>query len=333
MSYLGLAVQDLILYGKRHEGWLKDTRFKHSPIAQQILKDLGVYRSEHFNYQFLVNSALSDVINTDDMSLTELDVLIAIYREVISIEDSIGTKAKLKNFVQGLEAEIDRRIVSDISHNISKEDASALAQAVYGVADNINGFSTFYDYSSLGLELEDLMDPESGFQAKVYHRAGQLVVSFAGTDPNTVVDIETDVLQAFGFKTKQYNQAEKLARKIVDNNPNTSVSFVGHSLGGGLAAVAGASTGLSTQTFNAAGVHENSLKRLENSEYDLSKITNYVTAGEILTLIQDKTFLPDALGEQIDTLGDQTEEGYSPLRNKNIKFRLEKSIDLHGSLL
>jgi len=77
--------------------------------------------------------------------------------------------------------------------------------------------------------------------------------------------------------------------------------LTGSSLGGGLAAYAGSHWGVKTITFNAAGLHP------DNVGPHADMVTNYFMSGDILTITQRLTPLPNAIGEQIrvnPTLGD-----------------------------
>ena len=70
-------------------------------------------------------------------------------------------------------------------------------------------------------------------------------------------------------------------------------------MGGGLAAFAGTITKTQTITFNAAGIHPNTLTSFGIAETSFSHITNHITRGDILTKIQQGLWLaPEALGSQ-----------------------------------
>jgi hypothetical protein len=94
---------------------------------------------------------------------------------------------------------------------------------------------------------------------------GNYVCAFRGTDD--LDDVIPDILQGIGLFTAQFDLASELAHDLAWRFQNgwlycdagetvkaTSLSFTGHSLGGGLAGSAWTLTGYPTVTFNGAGV-------------------------------------------------------------------------------
>jgi len=138
-------------------------------------------------------------------------------------------------------------------------------------------------------------DPKSGFRAAVFKRkdSNEYVLAFAGTDMDSVRDWRTNIGQAFGRDTKQYELAADAALKFQRQfgGNGAKLSLTGHSLGGGLATVGTAVTGLPAVVFNPAGVHDNTLKRNDVNPEQFRKqaeaglIRNYVVEGEILDLV------------------------------------------------
>lgn len=108
-------------------------------------------------------------------------------------------------------------------------------------------------------------DANSGFKAAIYreHVSGLYIVTFAGTDD--LKDILVDVTQGLGGFSQQYQWAAELGAGLsrVDELQGSLVT-TGHSLGGGLAAMASIAGNLSADTFNAAGLHRNSLLLRDN---------------------------------------------------------------------
>lgn len=126
---------------------------------------------------------------------------------------------------------------------------------------------------------------------------GDIIVAFRGTA--TSADVKTDAANALATAVA-YKSAITLAQTIVQTAqswyPNANITFVGHSMGGGEAALASAATGLPAVTFNAAGVVPS---RYGIPTFDPSRITNYNVIGEPLTTGQILTPLPNALGSQV----------------------------------
>lgn len=73
-------------------------------------------------------------------------------------------------------------------------------------------------------------------------------------------------------------------------------------MGGGMAAFNGMRTGLPTTTFNAAGVHPNTLRSAGVGGRSQDHITNHSSPGDFLTNMQEggvtAPIMPDALGKQ-----------------------------------
>ena len=109
---------------------------------------------------------------------------------------------------------------------------------------------------------------------------GPLRVALAGTDD--LADAVADGSQALGLSTAQYKAAQRVARSLKASYGDNIV-FVGHSLGGGLAAAAARATALSAMTFNAAGLS----KRYGGGASGPGSITAYSSRTDALSLFQD----------------------------------------------
>ena len=114
-----------------------------------------------------------------------------------------------------------------------------------------------------GITSAMLNDPKSGFKAALYQsafeRPPKLVVAYAGTE--TAPDWTTNLQQGIGLETKQYTSAMNLAKVVVKKAGVSNVDIAGHSLGGGLASAATVVTGAKGYSFNAAGLHPNTVAR------------------------------------------------------------------------
>ena len=82
----------------------------------------------------------------------------------------------------------------------------------------------------------------SGFEAISFQRGTDIVISYAGTNPNSLLDPdnEANIGLATGFGSVQLLQAAEyyLKVKAANTDPNVTITLTGHSLGGGLAALA-----------------------------------------------------------------------------------------------
>lgn len=113
---------------------------------------------------------------------------------------------------------------------------------------------------------------ENGLQSIIFQRTNaktgktEYAYVFAGT--NSIEDGIEDISQVT-LGAPQYNVAIDNARKLSNELKDSELTFVGHSLGGGLAAAASMATGKAAITFNRASVSDrtksiNNLGTLQN---------------------------------------------------------------------
>ena len=197
-------------------------------------------------------------------------------------------------------------------------ELAELAKGVYDGTgtDSFDALDTS-ELEALGIDPRTLTGP-GGFAANIYRDAnGDYVLAFAGTDPTSVSDWATNAQQGVGGLSAQHLQAIALAQHLARAVGSENMVLTGHSLGGGLASTASVATDVPAVTFNAAGVHPNTVlaaAALGHHDAGLSsgQIRNYHVRGEILTTVQNPlgSFvdhvpfvgddpLPNALGTQI----------------------------------
>jgi type VI secretion system secreted protein VgrG len=125
---------------------------------------------------------------------------------------------------------------------------------------------------------------------------GKKVLAFRGT--NEAKDWKTNVPQGLGFETDQYNEAHRLGQAMRNAYGPNGYEITGHSLGGGLASMASVSSGTPATTFNSAGLHPKTAKRVGA---DIARgndlIETYAVKGEVLTSVQSVPFAKQALGK------------------------------------
>ena len=113
---------------------------------------------------------------------------------------------------------------------------------------------------------------ENGLQSTIFQRTNaktgktEYAYVFAGT--NSIEDGIEDISQVT-LGAPQYNVAIDNARKLSNELKDSELTFVGHSLRGGLAAAASMATGKAAITFNRASVSDrtksiNNLGTLQN---------------------------------------------------------------------
>jgi len=166
--------------------------------------------------------------------------------------------------------------------------------------------------SSLGLENLIFSDVETGFRSGLYRNkdTGEYSLAFAGTVGNVFgPDWVNNFTQLNGNST-QYGLAIANSLAIssaIKNQVNGRLSFTGHSLGGGLAAISklaaytnGVSTPYSTTTtFNSAGLSQATLGAVGISDNSFTfdvRIDNFAVANDVLSTLQANSALPSAAG-------------------------------------
>lgn len=193
-------------------------------------------------------------------------------------------------------------------------ELAAMAQDVYDLdSQGIEGWARLDEQqlAAANIDPEMLEDPETGFRAAIYTDGeGRYVLAFAGTDAAEIPDWLANFGQGLGFDAEQYAQAELLATRA-EQAFGDDLVMTGHSLGGGLAAMSALATDSAAVTFNAAGLHDNTIRELDMSP-DAARTTaedglirNYVVDGEALTYVQEESprlapFAPDAVGHEIE---------------------------------
>ena len=189
----------------------------------------------------------------------------------------------------------------------------------------------------LGLEPHDFVDQDSGFLARLYvNEDGRYVLALRGTNEGR--DWRSNVRQGVGLKDEQYNLAVTVAESV-RGALGDRFMITGHSLGGGLAAIAALKVNAPAVTFNAAGVHDNTFERNDIDPdaarahaAESGQIRRYTVDNEILTRLQEHSLplryaLPDAVGHRI-RLPDPDPPGLlerlSPLHS------LRHGVDVHS---
>jgi len=96
-------------------------------------------------------------------------------------------------------------------------------------------------------------DPDTGFEVGYFQRGSDIVISFAGTNPTDLFgDMAANIGLATGVGSDQLRQAAEYYLQIQAANPGATITFTGHSLGGGLAALMGVFFGTQAVTFDQA---------------------------------------------------------------------------------
>jgi hypothetical protein len=164
----------------------------------------------------------------------------------------------------------------------------------------------------------DQQNPQE-FRAEVYTDGqGNFVLSYRGTAEGGA-DWDNNFSQGLGFETPDGDKfagtaattAIEFEQRFGNNSggESTNLAITGHSQGGGLASVGSLATGVPAVTFDASGIHPNTLDRMNidpqaaRNMAEGGQIRAYSLSGDALTRLQDSwatgLVAPDALGTQI----------------------------------
>ena len=184
-----------------------------------------------------------------------------------------------------------KRLIHDIEH-------AKLSDSVYperGV-DAPPGWTNISNNSAelakYGLTPKMLHDPDdSKFRAQMYVPDPAVfgddmkpTVAFKGTTSGE--DWKNNLMQGLGIKIRLLRRAVGIGNQLGD--VGADVEMTGHSLGGGMASAAAGASGSNATTFNAAGLHDSTIKKCEGTPHE-SQINAYRVQGEILTGIQEQS--------------------------------------------
>lgn len=201
-------------------------------------------------------------------------------------------------------------------------DLMRMSYAAYdGGPDSICGWTEVSQEQLIadhGWDPEVRLDvPESQFSAKVFSDGqGNYVLAYRGT-ADGAADWQTNFEQGAGLETTSGEfeilapmVAQQFAEALGGEGGITNLAITGHSQGGGLATVGSLVTGIPAVTFDASGIHPNTLENLgldigparQTAEDGL--IRRYSLHEDALTQLQERIpglslAVPDALGHHI----------------------------------
>jgi len=132
------------------------------------------------------------------------------------------------------------------SNNITDTEKEILSYNSYHLDNPIklNGWQMVYK------------EPETknGFEGQIYQKGNNVVVVYKGT--NQIKDFfNSDIPMGVGYSPKQQEDAHNLFLKAqyIYKDKNVNIEVTGHSLGGSMAQIESARTGVQATTFNAYG--------------------------------------------------------------------------------
>ena len=179
-------------------------------------------------------------------------------------------------------------------------DLPTPAEAAQMANDSYNSYQGRRKISGGWVRLKDLggvklSDKSTGFKAAVYSRLltnGKTEYTFAtaGTEAS-MKDINADIKQTYG-KSAQYDFAKKQGG-VLDGflGKEKELTFVGHSLGGGEAALNALAYDRKAITFNAAGVGYKTKEKYGLTKKSTDDITAFRVAGEAVGTLQGGLYM------------------------------------------
>lgn len=179
---------------------------------------------------------------------------------------------------------------------------------------------------------EDMLSPGgSNFRAAVYIKdpnvwgsnpKPEAVLAFRGSTPDKE-DWDNNFGQDANSDAPYYKRAVQIGNILAKYS--ASIQLVGHSLGGGLASAAQGGSGLTASTYNAAGLHPDTVTRystdIQHVAADPGNITAIRLQGEVLTKTQETgitgILANKAVGIKRDLSPSHDEEYFQALKDCN----------------
>lgn len=190
---------------------------------------------------------------------------------------------------------------------------------------------------AMGLKERMLRPKGSNFRAAVYIKDPAVwgpdprpgaVIAFRGSTPATE-DWENNFAQNCDMESDYYRNAVHIGNRLASSNAD--VYIVGHSLGGGLASAAQGGSGLPASTYNAAGLHPNTVRRYSEDSRHLAAEPDKISAirikGEVLTKTQENLIGSNGLSSGAnDAVGVTRDLGPSHDKHHFEDLKKEKKI-------
>ncbi|WP_081373308.1 RHS repeat domain-containing protein [Xylanibacter ruminicola] len=161
-------------------------------------------------------------------------------------------------------------------------EAALMAKHVYG--ENVKLAGKWH----LSKNQKESFNTKSGLRSALYERTINKITEYAYVTAGTedIKDAQEDIKQLYGA-SRQYRESVDNAKQLNETLANSELTYVGHSLGGGLAAANALATDRNAITFNAAAISKNTknLLRLPTTT-SKGRIFNIVVKGEIVNYLQ-----------------------------------------------
>lgn len=255
---------------------MHDPRVGRFFAVDPLAKEYPFYSPYAFSGNRVINAVELEGLEPSNVNIDKLDLdYTGQGNDKSSYKDT--KDGKIYNWSIGVNNKGERNWVKGTQYTgPTKDEAANLANAVYNVSKRT---------AKKGVEAPNteykLIEGINalGFSAGLYQREIDGVkfnaMAFAGTDGG--YDAITDISQSFNMPDYQYAFAARFG-DLAKGKKN--FTFVGHSLGGGLAALASSLSNQPAITFNAAGLSMGTM--LQYGAFNFKKIDAYIIRGEIL---------------------------------------------------
>ncbi|MCH2195503.1 MAG: hypothetical protein MK119_15535 [Kordia sp.] len=203
------------------------------------------------------------------------------------------------------------------------EEAALLAQHVYSGSGELKGE---WKVSKRKIDGVTYSDKETGFNSNLYERKqedGSIEYAYVTAGTDDYKDGKEDLTQLWG-KTEQYPQSINNAAIISDELEDSELTYVGHSLGGGLASANSLATGDSAMTFNAAALSDKTKENLDLEGIDsYEQVESFIVEGEIVNHLQFK------IGMRVEGHIIEIPSNIKPTRKTGLVKTVDTRINLH----
>ena len=179
------------------------------------------------------------------------------------------------------------KFLDDQGEEPTAYEAAIMAKHVYGDEVELVG-----DWKKC-TEQDIAFNSKNGLKSALYERTRNGITEYAYVTAGTqdITDFIEDFLQLDG-NSNQYRESVLNALSLNEKYSKSELTFVGHSLGGGLAAANALATDRNAITFNPAAVTDLTMKNLHlRQSTTKGLIFNYVVRGEIVSYLQSKVGL------------------------------------------
>jgi hypothetical protein len=163
-----------------------------------------------------------------------------------------------------------------------------------------------------------------------YGPDGQVILATQGTTLTNPAHWKANLRNASNQHSILHQRAVDLAIQL-DAQFADSLTFTGHSLGGGIATAQALATGRRAFVFNPAGLSQNAAGRsLEHWSRADKLVTRYIVDGDVVDRVNQLDGLPDSLGRRVD-ISSSVLDKILMAGPRALTYLVDKSLTFSGS--